>query len=230
MERIYFLHGFMGTAETHFREQITGLEDKYELILFDLPGHGTSSIETSENYFEDSLQYVINQMKEKGEGYILGLSLGASLAIHIAFREPELVRGIILTGYTPFIPENMADIMAKQYEDFSKIEENNPDIANHFRILHGDKWKRTLDCVNYTMTFHYPTATKEQIQNIKTPMLILNGSNELYEVEAAAYLKKMNNDTKIALVPDAGHTANIDQPIIYNTILEHFLRRITNNI
>ena len=76
------------------------------------------------------------------------------------------------------------------------------------------------------MTFQYPAVTKEQIKNIKTPTLILNGSNELYEVESAAYIKTTNKDIKIALVPDAGHTANMDQPTIYNITLEHFLEEI----
>lgn len=45
------------------------------------------------------------KIKEEGEGYILGLSLGASLAIHVALREPSLLKGIVLTGYSPFIPK-----------------------------------------------------------------------------------------------------------------------------
>ena len=223
MKKIYFLHGFMGTAETHFSKQIAYFEDKYELILLDLPGHGNSPVEAPENYFENTLDYIITQIKNNGEGCIVGLSLGASLAIHIASRVPELVKGIVLTGYAPFIPEYLEEIMEKQYAYFSNIEENDPEIAKHFMSLHGDQWRRTLNHVNRTMTFHYPTATKEHIQQLKVPMLILNGSNELYEVEAAAYIKKTHADCKVGLVPDAGHTANMEQSDIYNLMLDSFL-------
>ncbi|WP_408010267.1 hypothetical protein ACJROX_08235 [Pseudalkalibacillus sp. A8] len=48
----------------------------------------------------------------------------------------------------------------------------------------------------------------------------------MYEVEAATYFKKMKNDTKVGLVPNTGHTANIDQPGIYNNMLESFLEDI----
>jgi pimeloyl-ACP methyl ester carboxylesterase len=116
------LHGFMGTTQSHFSNQISYLEGRYELIKMDLPGHGDSTIEPSENYIEDTLEYLYTRMKEEGEGYILGLSLGASLAIHIALRKPELVKGIVLTGYSPFIPEELKDIMEKQNEYFLNIE------------------------------------------------------------------------------------------------------------
>ncbi|MCF6408132.1 alpha/beta fold hydrolase [Alkalihalobacillus sp. EGI L200015] len=217
----------MGTAETHFSNQVSGLDNSYELILLDLPGHGNASIEASDNYFEDALNYVTAQIKVKGEGYIIGLSLGASLAIHIAIKEPELVKGIILTGYSPFIPEELKGIMEKQYEYFINIEDNDRNIAEHFKKLHGDKWRRTIKSVLHTMTFNYPTATQEDIRNIRVPMLILNGSNELHEVEAVTYVKKINNDAKVGLVPNAGHTANIDQPGTYNKMLENFIEDIS---
>ncbi len=223
MKKVYFLHGFMGTAETHFANQIAYFKERYELILLDLPGHGNAPVEASEDYFEHALTYVIAQIREKGEGTIVGLSLGASLAIHIARRAPELVKGIVLTGYAPYIPDELKDVMDKQYESFSTIEEKDVAIAEHFMSLHGDRWKQTLNYVIETMTYHYPEATKEHIQQISVPMLILNGSNERYEVEAAAYIKKMKVDTKLGLIPNAGHTANIDQPEIYNQMLERFL-------
>jgi pimeloyl-ACP methyl ester carboxylesterase len=218
----------MGTADTHFSNQISGLDDRYELILLDLPGHGSSLVEATDHYFEDALNWVTTQIRENGEGYLVGLSLGASLAIHIALKTPEFVKGMVLTGYSPFIPEELKDVMEKQYEYFLKIEENDPTIAEHFKNLHGDKWKRTMKKVLQTMTFRYPAADQEDIQNLRVPTLILNGSDQLHEVEAAAYIKKMNDEVNIGLIPNAGHTANIDQPGIYNRMLEDFLERSTN--
>jgi pimeloyl-ACP methyl ester carboxylesterase len=218
----------MGTADTHFSNQISCLDDRYELILLDLPGHGNSLVEATDHYFEDALNWVTTQIRENGEGYLVGLSLGASMAIHITLKTPEFVKGMVLTGYSPFIPEELKDVMAKQYEYFLKIEENDPKIAEHFKNLHGDKWKRTMKKVLQTMTFRYPAADQEDIQNLRVPTLILNGSDQLHEVEAAAYIKKMNDEVNIGLIPNAGHTANIDQPGIYNRMLEDFLERSTN--
>ncbi|SET96488.1 Pimeloyl-ACP methyl ester carboxylesterase [Salinibacillus kushneri] len=224
MSRIYFLHGFMGTGSSHFSNQIASLnEENYDLILLDLPGHGSSKVVASDSYFENALEWVITQIKQQGEGYILGLSLGASLAIHVAKREPSLVKGIILTGYSPFIPEELKGIMENQYNFFLNIEENDKNIATHFKNVHGEKWYDTLKKVLYTMTFDYPSIKDEELRNIKVPSLVLNGSEDYYEVEAATYIKSKNKEIKIGLIPNAGHTANIDEPEVYNLLVKEFI-------
>ncbi|MFQ3546508.1 alpha/beta hydrolase [Halobacillus rhizosphaerae] len=227
MQRLYLLHGFMGTAQTHFLEQISFLEDNYELILLDLPGHGNNPKEAPEDYFEEALTYVIEKMKMNGEGCLIGLSLGASLAVHIALREPQWVNSIVLTGYTPYIPEELTGVMDKQYEYFLNIENTDKGTAEHFEKLHGEKWRSTLKNVLYTMTYNYPTALKEDISKIQSPILMLNGSKELHEVEAVHYVKKISNDAQVGLIPDAGHTANMDQPETYNKLLSDFLSKIS---
>jgi pimeloyl-ACP methyl ester carboxylesterase len=218
----------MGTSRSHFSSQISSLEENNELILLDLPGHGNSVEMAMDDYFENALQWVISQIKQRGQGYIVGLSLGASLAVHIAKREPSLVKGIILTGYSPFIPDELKDIMENQYDYFLNIEENDINIANHFKNVHGEKWFDTLKKVLYTMTFNYPSITDKDLENLIVPTLVLNGSKDFHEVEAATYIKGKNKEIEIGLIPNAGHTANIDQPDVYNLLVKEFIN-ITMN-
>lgn len=223
ISRIYFLHGFMGTCSSHFSSQISSLKENNELVFLDLPGHGSSKEMASDNYFENALEWVIAQIKQQGLGYIIGLSLGASLAIHIAKREPSLVKGIILTGYSPFIPEELKSIMENQYNYFLNIEENDKNIANQFEDIHGERWFETLKKVLYSMTFEYPSFIDKDLSNLKVPTLVLNGSKDMHEVEAATYIKEKNNEIEIGLIPNAGHTANIDQPNVYNLLVKEFI-------
>lgn len=223
MGRLYFLHGFMGTSRSHFSNQIPSLEENSDLILLDLPGHGSSEQMATDDYFENTLKWVISQIKQQGQGAIVGLSLGASLAIHIAKREPSLVKGIILTGYSPFIPDELKGIMEKQYNYFLNIEDNDINIANHFKDVHGEKWLDTLKKVLFTMTFEYPSITDTDLENLTVPTLVLNGSKDFHEVEAATYIKGKNKDIEIGLIPNAGHTANIDQPDVYNLLVKEFI-------
>lgn len=230
IDKIYLLHGFMGTAQTHFSNQISSFGDRYELILLDLPGHGNSRLEATDHYFEHTLDYLINQLRERGEGYIIGLSLGASLAMHMALREPDLVKGIVLTGYSPFIPAELKEVMEKQNDYFLNIEENDEEIAQHYNNLHGEKWKNTIEQVLHAMTFHYPAVTGEDLQSIKVPVLMLNGSHDVHEVEAVSYVKKSNPDIEVGLIPNAGHTANIDQPDIFHHLVDGFLDKIKGRL
>ena len=224
-DRIYLLHGFMGTGDLHFEHQKPYFEEQMEVVALTLPGHGDSRVKADENYFESTLDWLISEIRKTGPGYLLGLSLGASLAIHTALREPELVEGIVLTGYSPFIPDYLKSVMEEQYTYFNHIEENDKETAAYFKEIHGDQWLDTLQKVNKTMTFNYPFVSATDIEKLSLPTLILNGGNELYEVEAIQFFKRSNDNIKVGLIPDAGHTANIDQPELYNRIVQQFVNQ-----
>ncbi|KAB7670118.1 alpha/beta fold hydrolase [Bacillus sp. B1-b2] len=225
MSKIYMLHGFMGTSKTHFSNQLNFLEkENYEVILLDLPGHGSSEKVAVDDYFEDAVNWVITKIKEQGKGYIIGLSLGASIAVHIALREPNILSGIMLTGYSPFIPDELKSVMEKQYHHFLHIEQNDENVARHFKELHGDKWFDTLQKVLYSQTFHYPSLFETDLRDLKVPTLVLNGSNQQHEIDSVHYIKTHNSMVEVGLIPQAGHTANIDQPDIYNNMMSEFLR------
>ncbi|GAA0488267.1 alpha/beta hydrolase [Salinibacillus aidingensis] len=225
IDKVYFLHGFMGTGQTHFAKQLSAFKDM-NVEAVDLPGHGYSTEKADKEYFKHALQWVISYIKERGEGYIIGLSLGASLAVHTALRSPESVKGIVLTGYSPEIPEEMTGAMEQQYHYFRNIEDRDDELVRHFKDLHGDKWKDTLEKVLYSMTYIYPSLSADEIRSIAVPALVLNGSEELHEAEAAANMKRQNTHIEVGLIPNAGHTANIDQPDIYNRLVREFIGRV----
>ncbi|TGB02025.1 alpha/beta fold hydrolase [Halobacillus salinus] len=222
MEKLYMLHGFMGTGEEHFQNQIKYFESDFEVIAVDLPGHGKEE-ESAEDYFTYTLNWLEERIRGQGAGYVLGLSLGASLAIHTAMNHPELVKGVILTGYAPSVPESMRPLMEEQYKTFINIEEEDPEVASHFKQLHGEKWLKTVHRVLHMMTYDYPEVTAEQLSAINVPLLLLNGDQQLHEVQAAVKLKEANERFRVSLVPEAGHTPNMDKPNIFNTVLEDWL-------
>ncbi|WP_026831393.1 alpha/beta fold hydrolase [Exiguobacterium antarcticum] len=223
MKRIYFLHGFMGTGKTHFDQQTVHFEQDYDVILMDLPGHGTSPNDAAVDYVDQAVHHVIEHMRRTGPGYLVGLSLGASLAIQVALAEPTLVDGIILTGYTPSVPAELTDVMVQQYDYFLDIEQHEPLIAAQFAALHGERWQRTMQRVLHQMTFRYPTLSAETLQGLHVPVYILNGTEQAHEVAGAELIKEAYPTAVIDLIPGAGHTANLDQPKLFNERLERIL-------
>lgn len=112
-ERVYLLHGLMGTGETHFVHQIQGLQEQYEVIAVNLPGHGNNEVAISRPFFETTLNWLEGLVKENGKGHVVGLSLGASLGIHLGLKTPELVKSLTLTGYAPKVPDELKGVMEK---------------------------------------------------------------------------------------------------------------------
>ena len=230
MRKIYLIHGLMGTARQHFGPQIQEWETADDVIPLDLPGHGTQPGEAPVPFFRSALEWVIEQVKDHGRGHLVGLSLGASVAIHLAILHPELCESITLTGYAPAIPAEMAPLMEQQYKAFSNIRETAPEVAAEFETLHGDKWYKTLKAVLDDMTFHYPTVSREQIQSLGVPTLVLNGSKELYEREAACEMARLNDRIEAGLIPGAGHTAGLQQPALYSLMVQTFWERVEGDV
>jgi pimeloyl-ACP methyl ester carboxylesterase len=99
-------------------------------------------------------------------------------------------------------------------------------MAQEFQDLHGIRWHETLEAVLTDMTFHYPAVSPAQIRALSVPALVLNGSIEPHEREAALFMVHENPAIEMGLIPGAGHTANIQEPEIYNRVVQSLWLRI----
>ncbi|WP_426271991.1 alpha/beta fold hydrolase [Exiguobacterium sp. R-17] len=219
MTRLYVLHGLMGTAATHFAPQLSALADDFTFIPIDLPGHGMTTEPATEDYLQQATRAIRERMAQEGPGWILGLSLGATLAMQLALDPPDELEGVCITGFSPFIPKAMEPLMREQREFFLNIDQQAPEIADQFEQLHGPAWKTTARAVLDLMTFRFPALTETMLQSITLPVVILNGTNEDYEVDAAAFVAEHVPNVIVLPVEEAGHTANLDQPERFNALL-----------
>ena len=89
---------------------VDALRDHYQLILFDLPGHGKSEkIQASEQRkgTPDGVMAVLDSL-EIYRAHYLGYSAGASLGFALATHHAERFRSFVLGGMTPYAwPETM---------------------------------------------------------------------------------------------------------------------------
>ena len=219
MTRMYVLHGLMGTAATHFAPQLSALADDFTFIPIDLPGHGITTEPATEDYLQQATRAIRERMAQEGPGWILGLSLGATLAMQLALDPPDELEGVCITGFSPFIPKAMEPLMREQREFFLNIDQQAPEIADQFEQLHGPAWKTTARAVLDLMTFRFPALTETMLQSITLPVVILNGTNETYEVDATAFVAEHVPNVIVLPVEEAGHTANLDQPERFNALL-----------
>ncbi|MCY1691038.1 alpha/beta hydrolase [Exiguobacterium sp. SL14] len=56
-------------------------------------------------------------------------------------------------------------------------------------------------------------------QSITLPVVIMNGTNEDYEVDATAFVAAHVPNVTVLSIDGAGHTANLDQPERFNELL-----------
>ena len=66
----------------------------------------------------------------------------------------------------------------------------------------------------------------EWLPNIKVPSLVVVGAKDTPFLAAADYMAAKIPGAEKAVIPDAGHAANIDQPAAFNAALDHFLAKL----
>jgi pimeloyl-ACP methyl ester carboxylesterase len=93
---VALLHG-LGGAASNWALVAPALAERYRVLVPDLPGHGGSSalpapVETLDPY-ADRVAALLAE-----PAVVVGHSLGAVVALRLAVRRPELVRGIVLAG------------------------------------------------------------------------------------------------------------------------------------
>ncbi len=97
---LVFVHGTRLTRAA-WGPQVAGLSDTYRTIAVDLPGHGTlADREFTLDAAADHLAAAIDAAATDRRAIVVGLSLGGYVAMELAARSPERVRGLVLAGAT----------------------------------------------------------------------------------------------------------------------------------
>ncbi|HEX3595161.1 MAG TPA: alpha/beta fold hydrolase, partial [Polyangiaceae bacterium] len=97
------VHGFAGSAR-NFRPQARFLRDRHRVILFDVRGHARSAAPddvdayTPEAFVADLKRIVA---RAGAPVVVLGISMGAAIALRYALRYPESLVGLVLASYPP---------------------------------------------------------------------------------------------------------------------------------
>ena len=80
---IVLVHGFMGDHRDFLPLAEELASEGYRLVLFDLPGHGASSLAGLGPNFEEACLWIWQQLQAhlKGDVYVVGYSLGGRIAL-----------------------------------------------------------------------------------------------------------------------------------------------------
>nr|WP_279433316.1 alpha/beta hydrolase [Micromonospora sp. KC606] len=96
---VVLLHG-VGTTGWMWTKQLSTLAGELRLLVPDLPGHGRSSTLPWVSIPQTSrlVAEMISARTTDGRAYVVGLSLGGYVGVHLAATAPEVVAGAIVSG------------------------------------------------------------------------------------------------------------------------------------
>ena len=113
-EPVVFLHGFTGTATSHFAAEMAFLAASMHVYGLDLRGYGASAPpyrEFGADFYRRDAEDVVSFITTLGIGpvHLVGFSDGSETAVLIAAIAPELVRSVVAWGICGQIAPEMVE-------------------------------------------------------------------------------------------------------------------------
>jgi pimeloyl-ACP methyl ester carboxylesterase len=191
---LVLLHGAFSSIEPDFAQMLPIFAKNRKIIAIEQQAHGhTADIDRPLRYellAEDTYALLQHLGLEKVDFF--AYSFGGNIAMLIAYHHPEMVRKMVLSGGTSYNNEGLHPGMMEGLEDLP------PDA------LDGTPWKEAYDKVapnpedwptlitkKGEMDRNYQEWTAEQIQSMKTPMLIIVGDSDIVRPEHAVEMFRL---------------------------------------
>jgi len=175
-------------------------------ILADLRGHGRSGILSKVFRHEDAASDMFALLDHLGirtcKG--AGISAGGNVLLHMATRQPERVRAMVLVSATPYFPAQARAIMS-QYgdnlpeEQWEILRRRHPGADAQIKAILAStrSFATSYDDVNFTPPL---------LSTMQARTLIIQGDRDaLYPVELSVEMFKAIPHSRLWVVPNAGH-------------------------
>ena len=194
-----------GNGETHaiFDKALPLLAEHFTCYLLDSRGHGQSQPVTEYHYedmAEDVFQFIQALHLEHVTYY--GFSDGGIIGLLLAAKHPRLLEKMVISG-----ANTRPDAVVKLIVRLFKV----------INFLH----KNPL----FELILTEPHITKEQLQAIETPTLVLAGSKDLVLEEDTRFIAKSIPNATLRILPGESHTSYIvHKEKIAELILDYCLR------
>ncbi|MGQ0434687.1 MAG: alpha/beta fold hydrolase [Microthrixaceae bacterium] len=233
---IVLVHGFTQTNACWGREA-TDLATDHEVVRVDAPGHGRSSAIRAD--FATTARLLTDV---GGSATYLGYSMGARLCLSAALTHPEAVRGLVLVGGTAGIDDPGARA-GRRADDAALAASIRRDGVEAFvdrwlalplfaglppeRSFRAERLTNTADGLASSLE---TVGTGEQepswdaLHRLDMPVLVLAGArDEKFSLLAQRMVEAIGANATLALIPDAGHTAHLEQPDAFLASLRRWL-------
>lgn len=239
-EPVVLAHAF-SVDRRMWASQIAALERRFQVIRYDLRGHGKSDAPSAPYAPQDDLRSVLYALGIN-KATLIGLSAGATIATDFAIAYPNRVARVILAspglnGHVPSPPLTWTQPVfqaagAGDPEGAAKLWAATPIMAMR-NDLTAESTVRDLVMSNVRLWTYRTNPAQPltppaigRLSEIKCPALVILGEQDLPHIkEIATLLVNGISGAKLVTIPRAGHMVNLDAGDAFNQAVESFLAK-----
>jgi 3-oxoadipate enol-lactonase len=221
--------------------QIEALKDKYRVLAYDTRGHGASEAPKGAYTLEllaDDLFFLLKELKIT-EAHYCGLSMGGMIGQTFALKYPGVLKTLTLADTTSRYPAEAAPLWAERIKTAESkgmealaqatverwftepFRRNRPEIVSEVRkLIVATPVAGYAGCCNAIPKINATARLKE----IKCPILVIVGADDpATPVAMAKEIQDNAPGSRLVVLPQAAHLANLEQPAGFTRALQDFL-------
>ena len=239
---LVFLHQ-VATDHRLWRLQRTYFHGRYRVITVELLGHGPVAWPAEELSIGQAGLRVAQLLEELGTGpaFVIGVSLGAVVGMHIAVRSPALVQGLVLVNPWSYVNEHMRSLvdrlfrlaeagqLATHMDVFLRYLFPEADMARHgaeVERLRAMALEQDARAVAYAWAACLAVDLGADLGAIQAPSLVIAGFNDFF---TPPYLSRAVaaglRTVEVEVWEETGHFPFLEDPVRFNRRLEAFILR-----
>jgi pimeloyl-ACP methyl ester carboxylesterase len=223
-------HGYSATCRM-WDGQIAAFRDRYKVIVWDMRGHGQSDYPTDPAAYSEALTVAdmaaVLDACTAPSAIIAGLSLGGYMTLAFHLRHSDRCRALMLFDTGPGFRKDAA---RETWNRSARARADDLDARGLAALGTSDEVRMSqhrsasgLAGAARGMLTQDNANVITSLETIAVPTLVLAGANDTNFLAATDYMAAKIPGARKVIIPDAGHAANLHQPVAFNRAVAEFL-------
>ena len=245
---LVLLHEY-ATDMRAWESQVRFFSRFYQVIRFNYRGYPPSTVPVDpEAYvhdrFIDDIDGLFSGLGIK-QAHLVGIATGGNLALNFALRQPQKVLGLVVVGAGAGTSNRQAWLQAATdladgiaARGVQAVMDSVSAAPQRVALKHKDpitwalflKLMSELDpdgaehVMRTTLTSRAPiTDLDKALRDCQLPILVMIGDQDTPAEEACRFIAKQAPHAGLAVLPNCGHTLNLEEPAMFNQLVADFL-------
>lgn len=251
-EPIIFVHEFAGDYRA-WEPQVRYFSRRYRCITFNARGYPPSDVPPAGSYSQDRARLDILSVLDAlniDRAHICGLSMGGFAALHFGIHHPDRALSLTVAGCGYGAEKDKREQFAEEAEEVARLLDNisGDEFADKYgsgptRVQLMNKDPRGWAEFRQQLSEHSlegAAATQRGVQKsrpslfdleedllkIDTPMLVMTGDEDEPCLVPNVYLKRTVKSAALVVLPNSGHTINLEEPELFNRACDDFWTQV----
>ena len=240
---LLFVHGWLASGEI-WRAQVAEFSRRQRVVTFDLSGFGRSSKREGDYPFElfaDDVDLVIDELR-LDKPILIGWSMGASIGLVYAARQPEKLAKLVLVDGTPSLlqqpdfpqalpgeaAQDLGELMANDFPSgaraFVELMFPEPDSEALKEWVYSLTQQTTVNIALNSISLAGDRDLRPLLGQINLPTLVLHGEqDQICLLGAGRFMQENIPNAQIYIFPGKGHAPFLTDTAAFNERLAAFV-------